>query len=84
MHLMVFLKAVYWVLFYSLLFSFLDPDRDIGPTCMQRLHSYSIFAVYMDFSIPQIRDISLGTFADDTVALSVDKYAVVASLKHQT
>ena len=38
----------------------------------------------MDLPIPQIRDVTLGTFADDTVALSVDKYPVVASLKLQT
>ena len=38
----------------------------------------------MDLSIPQIRDVTIGTFADDTVALFVDKYAVVASSKLQT
>ena len=38
----------------------------------------------MDLPIPQIRDVTLGTFADDTVALSVEKYPVVASLKLQT
>ena len=39
----------------------------------------------MNLSIPQIRDVTLGTFADDTVALAVDKYAVYKypSLKSQ-
>ena len=38
----------------------------------------------MDLSIPQIRDVTIGTFADDTVALSVNKYPAVASSKLQT
>ena len=38
----------------------------------------------LDLPILQIRDVTLGTFADDTVALSVDKYPMVASSKLQT
>ena len=38
----------------------------------------------LDLPILQIRDVTLGTFADDTVALSADKYPVVASSKLQT
>ena len=38
----------------------------------------------MDLPFPQFQNVTLGTFADDTVALSVDKYPVVATLKLQT
>ena len=38
----------------------------------------------MDLPIPQIRDVALGTFTDDKVALSVHIYPVAASLKLQT
>ena len=37
----------------------------------------------MDLSIPQIRDVIIATFADDTVALSLLKYPAVASFKPQ-
>ena len=38
----------------------------------------------MALPIPQIRDVTIATFADDAVALSVDKYSAVASSKIQT
>ena len=38
----------------------------------------------LDLAIPQIRDVTLGAFADDTVDLSVDNYPVVASSELQT
>ena len=37
----------------------------------------------LDLPIPQIRDVAVDTFADDTVALSVDKYPAVAYSKLQ-
>ena len=38
----------------------------------------------IDLHIPIIRDVTIGTFADDTVALSVDIYPAVVSSKLQT